>query len=272
MKRYKSKLTETASHNPTKSVHNSAKSVPNDDLSRKTSGKNPADSPKLSTLFKEFFTIATFTLGGGAVMLPLMQQTFVKKHPYLSTEEMIDIYTMINSMPGVIAVNAASLIGYKVKGVRGAAVSLLGVTLVPVLVIMLLAVAIAQIRDIPWVQAGFRGIRAAVTGLMFTILLRMGSKVIFCWIDLLIAVAAFVLIAFFQVHGLLIIAGAAIAGWALHTLREARMYPGFRDEDFFSDDDETDDYGDAETYGDATAPQGNPQTSPPTETQKERDA
>ncbi len=176
--------------------------------------------PKLATLFIEFLSIATLTLGGGAVMLPLMEDAFVRKHAYLSEEEMVDIFAMINSMPGVIAVNAASLIGYKILGVSGALVALLGVTVVPVAVIIMLAVTIAQLDSFSWVQSGFRGVRAAVTGLIGTVLLRMGVKILVSWVDICIAVAAFLLITVFQVHGLIIILGAALAGLALHSIKK----------------------------------------------------
>ncbi len=153
-------------------------------------------------------------------MLPLMEEVFVRKRKYLTQKEMLDIFTMVNSMPGVIAVNSSVLIGYKVKGVRGAIASLLGVVIVPVVVIIALSVGISQIRDLDWVQAGFHGIRSAVTGLMLTVLIRMASKAILCWIDLSIAIVSFLLIVFFQVPGLIIILGAAVIGWALHTLRD----------------------------------------------------
>ncbi len=185
---------------------------------------NPTDKPtsKSWVLWLEFLKITTFTLGGGAVMLPLMEEVFVRKLKYLSPKEMLDIFTMVNSMPGVIAVNSSVLIGYKVRGFRGATAALLGVIVVPVIIIMLLSVGISQIRDLSWVQAGFHGIRAAVTGLMVTVLLRMASKTVLCWIDLAIAVTSFFLMVLFEVPGLIIIAGAAVMGWALHTLRDRR--------------------------------------------------
>ena len=75
---------------------------------------------RLSDLAWVFFWISTVTLGGGMAMLPLMDREFVEKRNYLSEQEMVDIVAVMQSLPGLIVVNMAVLIGYRVKGVVGA--------------------------------------------------------------------------------------------------------------------------------------------------------
>ena len=75
----------------------------------------------LFKLFFAFFRIGLFTIGGGYAMLPLMEKEAVDKNHWVTKEEMLDIYTMSQCTPGVIAVNTATFIGRKEKGVIGAA-------------------------------------------------------------------------------------------------------------------------------------------------------
>src|SRR5690606_34625714 len=90
---------------------------------------------KLLELFLTFLKIGAFTFGGGYAMIPLIQHEIVEKKKWLTDDEMIDMLTIAESTPGVIAVNSATFVGYKIGGLAGAALATLAVVLPAFLVI-----------------------------------------------------------------------------------------------------------------------------------------
>ncbi|MBP5290727.1 MAG: chromate transporter, partial [Paludibacteraceae bacterium] len=84
---------------------------------------------KLLQLFWTFFKIGAFTLGGGYAMIPLVQREVVDNRRWLGEEEFLDLIALAQSAPGIIAVNTAVFVGYKVGGWRGLVLSVLGATL-----------------------------------------------------------------------------------------------------------------------------------------------
>jgi len=84
---------------------------------------------KLLELFLTFLKIGAFTFGGGYAMIPLIQHEIVEKKKWLTDDEMIDMLTIAESTPGVIAVNSATFVGYKIGGLAGSALATLAVVL-----------------------------------------------------------------------------------------------------------------------------------------------
>ena len=99
-------------------------------------------------LFKSFFKIAIVSVGGGLVMIPLIEDAFVKKYRLISHEDLIDCVALNQSMPGVIATNMASFIGMKVGGIWGALAASFGVVLPPFLVITIIAMNMENVSPI----------------------------------------------------------------------------------------------------------------------------
>jgi len=131
----------------------------------------------LADLAWTFLRISTVTLGGGMAMLPLMDREFVEKRKWLTPEEMVDIVAVMQSLPGLIAVNMAVLIGYRVRGVVGALVAAVASVLSPFAVIALLAVGVASIADVPAVSHVFLGIRAGTAALILLSLGKLARQV-----------------------------------------------------------------------------------------------
>ena len=77
-------------------------------------------------LFTSTFYLSAFTFGGGYVIIPLMRKKFVEQFHWIEETEMLDLTAIAQSAPGPIAVNASSLIGYRLAGFAGAMVSTLG--------------------------------------------------------------------------------------------------------------------------------------------------
>ena len=166
---------------------------------------------RLLQLFWTFFKIGAFTLGGGYAMIPLVQREVVDNRRWLGEEEFLDLIALAQSAPGIIAVNTAVFVGYKVGGWPGLILSVLGATLPSFLIILLIASFFTQFRDYPAVEAVFKGIRPAVVALIAAPLYKMAKSAKVTWKNLWIPVAAALLIWLAGVSPVVIII-VAIAG------------------------------------------------------------
>lgn len=90
-------------------------------------------------LFMSTLTLSAFTFGGGFVIVPLMKKKFVDELSWIEEKEMIDLVSIAQSSPGALTVNASIIVGYKVKGIRGAIVATLGAVIPPLLIITVIA-------------------------------------------------------------------------------------------------------------------------------------
>lgn len=163
-------------------------------------------------LFVTFMKIGGFTLGGGAAMIPLMEQQVVTRHKWLSHSEFMDIMAVSQATPGVFAVNMASHIGYKVGGIRSGIIASLGVVFPSLIIILLIAIIFSRFRDNRWVEAAFMGIRPAVVALLAVPVFKMGKTARVTWSNVWIPIVSTALIVY-GVTPALIILVAGIAGF-----------------------------------------------------------
>lgn len=168
----------------------------------------------LFQLFWIFFRIGAFTFGGGYVMLPIIQHEISEKHKLLEEAELTEILVLSQSLPGMMAVNAATAVGYKLYGKRGAIVCALGVALPSFLIIVFLAGLILQYYDNPRLQGAFQWVRAIVVGMIAAAALKMGKPCLHNKMQLGMALAA-LFFAIVNVHPVLLIVGGAFSGWLL---------------------------------------------------------
>ena len=138
---------------------------------------NSGQMKKLVDLAWVFFWISTVTLGGGMAMLPLMDREFVEKRKYLSEQEMVDIVAVMQSLPGLIAVNMAVLIGYRVQGVAGALVAAFASVLSPFAIIAAVAAGLSSLTDSPTLDHVFLGVRAGCAALILMSLVKLVKQV-----------------------------------------------------------------------------------------------
>lgn len=126
--------------------------------------------PKVSLwrLYALFFKMGLFTFGGGYAMLPILQSEAVDKEKWVSKEELLNYYSIGQCTPGIIAVNAASFIGYKLRGVLGLISATLGVISPSIVVITLVALIFRQYMDDQYFQWAFAGIRVSVIALILS--------------------------------------------------------------------------------------------------------
>ena len=179
----------------------------------------------LVTLFISFFKIGIMTFGGGYAMLPMLENEIVTKNKWATMEEIMDYFAIGQCTPGVIAVNTATFVGYKKKKVIGGIAATLGVITPSIIIICLLAGVIDIISDNVYVKRAFAGISISVCALIFqavTKLVKSSVKDVFTGI---IAVAAFLLMMFFDVSPIVIVVISGIAACVyktIHTSKEVR--------------------------------------------------
>ncbi|MBQ9972186.1 MAG: chromate transporter, partial [Firmicutes bacterium] len=109
-------------------------------------------------MFTGFFKIGMFTFGGGLAMLPLIQKMAVDDYKWLTEEEMVDCVAVTQAMPGVIAINTATYIGYKRRGFAGALFSTLGVILPSFMIIICAVLLLSTIGENKYVDSAFTAI------------------------------------------------------------------------------------------------------------------
>jgi len=179
----------------------------------------------LLTLGWEFLWISTVTLGGGMAMLPLMDRAFVERRQWLTAQEMVDIVAVMQSLPGLIAVNMAVLVGYRVKGVAGALVAAFASVLSPFAVIVFVASGLSSYGDSPTLAHVFLGVRAGTAALILLSVLRLAEKVMDGGFARALGVLAFVAVAVLRVDVTLVVAGGLLVGVGFivaNALREVR--------------------------------------------------
>lgn len=173
---------------------------------------------KLWQLFLTFFKIGAFTFGGGLAMLPFIQDEMVRKKQWLSEDEMLDIVAIAESTPGVIAVNTATFVGYKIKGFWGSLIATIGVILPSLIIICLIAMYFHDFLNIPIVAYIFKGIRAGVSVLIFNAAFKLYKNVKKGVFTYIILAASFLISLFTKIDSIFIILAGALVSIIYHVI------------------------------------------------------
>lgn len=163
-------------------------------------------------LFLVFAQIGVMTFGGGYAMLPILQREIVEKRKWATDEELMDYFAIGQCTPGIIAVNTATFIGQKLKGVFGGIFATIGVIFPSLVIISLLAGVIEAFSHIEWVQNAFGGIRICVCVLILNSVVKLGKKAITDKISLLIFLAVVIASFFTDLSPVIFVLIAAVAG------------------------------------------------------------
>lgn len=164
-------------------------------------------------IFTVFFKIGLFTIGGGYAMLPIIQKEVVETKGWMDDEEFLDALSLTNSLPGPLAINASTFVGYRVCGVKGALSAVLGAASPSVIIILIIAMVFNNLMEYPAVQYIFDGIRPAVVALILYAVIKLAkSAKLTEYFNWLIALASVVAIAVFGLHPIIIIIAAALYG------------------------------------------------------------
>ena len=174
----------------------------------------------MKTLLQLFFIFARvggFTFGGGYAMLPMLQKELVDNKGWTTNEELIDYYAIGQCTPGVIAVNVATFVGYKTKGILGGIFATLGMITPSLIIVGIIAAFISGFQDYEVVQWAFSGIRAAVVALILSSMWKIAKKSIVDIFAFIIFLLVAVLSYFTDLSPVIFVISAGVCGLILNS-------------------------------------------------------
>lgn len=128
-------------------------------------------------LFKCMFILSAFTFGGGFVIVSLMKKKFVEELEWIDEEEMLDITAIAQSSPGPIPINASVILGYRMCGVLGSIIAILGTALPPMFIISIISVFYTQFRENAVIATALQVMRAGVAAVIFDVVINLAKSV-----------------------------------------------------------------------------------------------
>lgn len=177
-------------------------------------------------LFLTFARVGVCTFGGGYAMLPILQREVVEKKGWATDGELTDYFAIGQCTPGVIAVNTATFIGFKFKGLPGAVAATLGVVFPSVVIITLLAACLSNFAHIPVVQHALGGVNACVVALIASSVLKLGKSSVKDRFTLCLFLVVLALAVFLDLSPVLLVLGAGLAGYVARRLQRPRKGGG----------------------------------------------
>ncbi len=173
-------------------------------------------------LFKSTFLISAFTIGGGFVIIPLLKAKYVDEYGWINDKETLDLVAIAQSMPGVVAVNAAIILGYRMGGIPGTLTALLATLLPPLVTLSLIASCYTMVVDNFYVNALLKGMQCGATALIVDVAVdlvkKQGKKKLL--IPIAITAMTFIAAFFFDVNVMYLVLIDGIIGYTL--LRDAK--------------------------------------------------
>ena len=173
----------------------------------------------LFQLFFSFARIGGFTFGGGYAMLPMLQKEIVEKFGWVTEDELMDYYAIGQCTPGIIAVNTATFVGYKLKKLPGAIAATLGVITPSIIIITLIAAFLQNFAEFAVVRHAFNGIRAAVCVLVFNAVMKLAKKSVVDKVTLVICIAVLAVSLFTDISPAIMVVLAGGAGYLAKRLQ-----------------------------------------------------
>lgn len=158
-------------------------------------------------LFWSTFSLSAFTIGGGYVIVPLMRKKFVEELKWIDEEEMLNLVAISQSAPGPIAVNTSIMVGYRVAGVFGSFVTILGTVLPPLIIITVIAQFYTAFKTNKFVNAMLFGMRAGVAAVILDVIIKMVKDILKTKnkVSIMIMIIALVMAVILDVNAALII-------------------------------------------------------------------
>lgn len=172
----------------------------------------------LLEMFLAFAKVGVMTFGGGYAMLPILQREVVDKKGWATEEELMDYFAIGQCTPGVIAVNTATFIGQKNKGIVGGIVATIGVVFPSLVIISLLAGVIEAFSHLVWVQNAFGGVRVCVCVLILNAVVKLYKKAVLDLPTLLIFLAVTICSSLFPLSPVVYVLIAAGLGIGMKAL------------------------------------------------------
>lgn len=168
-------------------------------------------------LFKSTFIVSMFTVGGGYVIIPLLKAKYVDEYHWISDEETLNMVAIAQSTPGIMAVNTAIMLGYRMAGVFGALTGMFATVLPPLIIITLVASFYDLIAQNEMVKLVLKGMQCGATALLLNVaidlLIKQFQKKYV--LPIIIIIGTFVANIFFDVNIMLLVAIDGVIGFFL---------------------------------------------------------
>ena len=167
---------------------------------------------ELLQLFVSFCKIGALTFGGGYAMLPMLTRELAENRGWVTNEELLDYYAIGQCTPGIIAVNTATFVGYKRKGVLGGIFATLGIAFPSLVIITLIAGLLQNYAHIEFVRHAFNGIRVAVVALILSAVVRLWKTGVKNALGVILFLLAFISVVVLNLSPIWIVIVAVVAG------------------------------------------------------------
>ncbi len=163
-------------------------------------------------MFLIFAKVGVMTFGGGYAMLPILEREVVENKKWATSEELLNYFAVGQCTPGIIAVNTATFIGYRKKGIPGAIFATAGVVFPSLVIIIIIAAFLQNFAEIQAVQNAFAGVRAVVAALIIKAVVKFFKSGVKDITGFVIFVAAFVVAEILGISSIFVVIGALIIG------------------------------------------------------------
>lgn len=180
---------------------------------------------RLLDLFLTFMKIGALTFGGGYAMMPVMRKEVVEKKNWANDDDILKILVISETTPGVLAVNSATYIGYKIAGFKGSLLATLGVIIPSLVIISIITVFITEFKELTLVQYAFYGIKAGVAVLITRAAIKLSKKVKYGIFALIIWILALISTLIFGINPIITLFVSGLLGFLYGTyyhIKEAK--------------------------------------------------
>ena len=178
----------------------------------------------LVKLFFTMMTISAFTFGGGFVIIGMMRKKFCEELHWVTDDEVLDMTAIAQSAPGALAVNSAIIFGYRMAGLKGALISVLGTVIPPIVIISIICMIYDAFASNVIVQTALQVMRAGVAAIICDVVIDLAKNVIDSknTLNIILMVAAFIASWFFKVSAITIILIFIALGLAMSLMNRTK--------------------------------------------------
>lgn len=177
---------------------------------------------ELFRLFYTFAKIGSMTFGGGYAMLPILQREIVDKNHWCTEDDLMDYFAIGQCTPGIIAVNTATFIGYRLRGIIGGIFATIGLVFPSIVIITIIAAFIRGFADLEVVVHALNGIKICVCALILDATIKLGKKSIIDGYCLAVFLLVFFISLLTDISTILLIIAAGLAGIVVNMIRNRK--------------------------------------------------